>query len=194
MELAKVLQLSRARGLLRDRLDDRHVEAARQLVGYLMKRLNAARSGRRRGNDHVELDAPSADELLGDGADLLDRGRVVSILQAVEQLPDLGAMRVELFAPEFVVAEELAAGGVEVEDATVCPWAVDLARIGLGHLRPLALAGRRLGRDFEADLRLAGLDVVDRRWRGLLDSIGAVNARITTSSKWRTRLRPTWWG
>src|SRR3954453_16080852 len=77
-ELAEVLQLSRAGSLLRDRFHDRDFEPPRQLISDLVKRLNATRSGRRRGNDDIEPDAPRANELLGDNADLAQRGRVVS--------------------------------------------------------------------------------------------------------------------
>jgi len=99
VELAKVLQLSRARSSLRDRLHDGHIEATRQLVGDLVKRLNATRSGRWRGHDYVELDAPGADELLRDDADLFERRGVVAILQPVEQVPDFGATRVDCSWP-----------------------------------------------------------------------------------------------
>lgn len=71
VELAKVLQLSRACSFLRDCLHDGHVEAPRQLIGDLVKRLNATGSGGRRGNDDIESDAPGANELLGDGADFV---------------------------------------------------------------------------------------------------------------------------
>lgn len=87
-----------------------------------MKRLNAARSGGRRGNDDIELDAPGANELLGDSADLVQRRRVTSILEPVEQLPDFGAAGVALLPAKLVVSEKLAAAGVEVEDAAVGPW------------------------------------------------------------------------
>ncbi len=82
MELAKVLQLGGAGSVLRDGLDDRDVEAARELAGDLMKRLNATRSGRRSRNDDVELDAPGSDEPLRDDANLLERPGIVPIFQA----------------------------------------------------------------------------------------------------------------
>jgi hypothetical protein len=54
----------------------------------------------------------------GDGADLLDG---IPILKPVEQVPHFGATRVELLVAVLVVAEDLAAGGVKVEDAAVRP-------------------------------------------------------------------------
>jgi hypothetical protein len=72
---------------------------------------------RGRRNDDVKLDAPGADELLRYNADLRQRRGVVLILKSVEQVPHFGATRVELLVAVLVVAEELAAGGVKVEDA-----------------------------------------------------------------------------
>jgi hypothetical protein len=51
-------------------------------------------------------------------------------------------MRVELLATEFVVAEELAVGGAEIEHAAIGPWAVDLARVRLRHMCILVTRGK----------------------------------------------------